>query len=205
MFRADFHLAALRSRRHSAALLTVALWLVAGVAGAALTLDRNAPIQIEADSAVIDEPSGSAVYRGRVLLQQGAMKLQSSELTVFIKDGKAFKAVAAGRPVLLNQAATATEEAIQAEARRITFLIEEDRMMLDDRASLRQGERLFQGAQIDYDVTKRRVNASGGGQTRVLLVLPPTPAGSPDKAADKAPDKAAVDPKTESRPDAGQP
>lgn len=205
MFRADFRLAALRSRCSSAALLAVALSLVAGAAGAALTLDRNAPIQIEADSAVIDEPTGSAVYRGRVLLQQGAMKLQSSELTVFIKDGKAFKAVAAGRPVLLDQAATATEEAIHAEASRITFLIEEDRMMLDDRASLKQGERLFQGAQIDYDVTKRRVNASGSGQTRVLLVLPPTPAGTPDKSTDKATDKAAADPKTEPRPDAGQP
>ncbi|MFZ5757868.1 MAG: lipopolysaccharide transport periplasmic protein LptA [Pseudomonadota bacterium] len=181
MFRADgFPIAAplraalLRATRCLA--LPAALLLVAGLAHAALTLDRNAPIQIEADSAVIDEPTGSAVYRGRVLLKQGQMKLQSTELTVFIKDGKAVKAIAAGKPVLLDQAPTATEEAIHAEARRITFLIEEDRMLLDDQASLQQGERLFQGAHIDYNVAQRRVNASGGGSSRVLLVLPPTPA-----------------------------
>lgn len=181
MFRADgFPIAAplraalLRATRRLA--LPAALLLVAGLAHAALTLDRNAPIQIEADSAVIDEPTGSAVYRGRVLLKQGQMKLQSTELTVFIKDGKAVKAIAAGKPVLLDQAPTATEEAIHAEARRITFLIEEDRMLLDDQASLQQGERLFQGAHIDYNVAQRRVNASGGGSSRVLLVLPPTPA-----------------------------
>lgn len=179
MFRVDSLFTTART------VLLVALLAGAGLATAGLTLDRNAPIQIEADSAVLDEPTGSAVYRGRVLLQQGAMKLQSVELTVFVKDGKAFKAVAAGQPVLLDQAATATEEAIHAEASRITFLIEEDRMLLDDQASLKQGERLFQGARIDYNVAKRRVNASGSNNTRVLLVLPPTPASEPDKTGAK--------------------
>jgi len=147
-----------------------------GTASAALTIDRNAPIQIEADSATIDEPSGTAVYRGKVVLQQGLLKLQSKELTVVIQDGRALKAIANGTPVLLDQAPTETDEAIHAEARRITFLIEEDRMLLDNQATLRQGDRLFQGAHIDYDVVARRVNASGGGSSRVLLVLPPTPA-----------------------------
>ncbi|MFZ5722312.1 MAG: lipopolysaccharide transport periplasmic protein LptA [Pseudomonadota bacterium] len=180
----------------AAAVVVPAVALLAALAGsvhAALTLDRNQPIQIEADSAVIDEPSGSAIYRGHVLLQQGTLKLQSSELTVYIRDGKATKAVAHGRPVLLDQAPTATEEAIHAEARHITFLIEEDRMLLDDQASLKQGDRLFQGAHIDYNVAQRRVNASGGGSSRVLLVLPPTPAKGdatgtpPPKAAEPTP------------------
>jgi len=158
------------------ALLSLIVLLAPGPAVAALTLDRNAPIQIEADSATIDEPSGTATYRGKVVLQQGPLRLQSRELTVLIKDGRAVQAIAAGTPVLLDQSATATEEAIHAEARKITFLIKEDRMLLDNQATLRQGERLFQGAHIDYDVVKRRVNASGGGSSRVLLVLPPTPA-----------------------------
>lgn len=159
------------------ALPGVFLMLASGPGHAMLTLDRDAPIQIEADSAVIDEPSGSAIYRGRVVLQQGLLKLQSNELTVYIKDGKATKAVASGTPVKLDQAPTPTDEAIHAEARRITFQIEADRMLLDNQATLRQGDRLFQGAHIDYDVVNRKVNASGGGSSRVLLVLPPTPAG----------------------------
>jgi lipopolysaccharide export system protein LptA len=162
--------------RHRLSLLLLIFALMPAAASAALTLDRNAPIQIEADSATIDEPSGTAIYRGKVVLQQGPLKLQSRELTVLIKDGRAVQAIAAGTPVLLDQSATATEESIHAEARKITFLIKEDRMLLDNQASLRQGERLFQGAHIDYDVVKRRVNASGGGTSRVLLVLPPTPA-----------------------------
>ncbi len=161
---------------HRLARILFGLLLVAGTTHAALTLDRDTPIQIEADSAVIDEPSGSAIYRGHVQLRQGQMQLQASELTVYIKNGKATKAIAHGRPVQLDQAATATEESIHAEASHITFLIEEDRMLLDDQASLKQGDRLFQGAHIDYNVTKRRVNASGAGKSRVLLVLPPSPA-----------------------------
>jgi lipopolysaccharide export system protein LptA len=157
-------------------LLPLLAALASTAAQAALVLDRNAPIQIEADSATIDEPSGTAVYRGKVVLQQGTLKLQSRELTVVIKDGRALQAVAAGVPVLLDQSASETDEAIHAEARKITFLIKEDRMLLDNQATLRQGERLFQGAHIDYDVVNRRVNASGGGSSRVLLVLPPTPA-----------------------------
>ncbi len=154
-------------------LLACALF-TAGAAHAALTLDPDASIEIEADSAIIDEPSGSAVYRGRVLLKQGLVKLQSGELTLYIQDGKAVKAIASGTPAQLDQAPTAIDEAIHAEANRITFLIEGNRMLLDDMASLRQGERLFQGAHIDYDIAGRRVKASGGGSSRVLLVLPPT-------------------------------
>ena len=169
----------------SAFALLLAALLACPSAQAALTIDRNAPIQIEADAATIDEPTGSAVYRGRVVLQQGTLKLQSRELVVYIQDGKAVKAVADGTPVLLDQAPTETDEAIHAEARRITFLIAEDRMLLDNQATLRQGDRLFQGAHIDYNVVARRVNASGGGSSRVLLVLPPTPAK--DKDAKPAP------------------
>lgn len=165
---------------------TVLLALGNTAAQAALTLDRNAPIEIEADSAVIDEPAGSAVYRGRVVLQQGLLRLQATELTVQIKDGKASRAVAAGTPVLLDQAPSATDEAIHAEARKITFLIENDRMLLDNQATLRQGDRLFQGAHIDYDVAARKVQASGGGSSRVLLVLPPTPAATRDNAPESA-------------------
>lgn len=152
------------------------LLFMVGSAQAALTIDHNAPIEIEADSAVIDEPSGSAVYRGKVVLKQGLIKLQSGELTLYIKDGKALKAVATGKPAVLNQAPTATDEAIHAQAHRITFLIEENRMLLDNQAALRQGGRLFQGAHIDYDIAARRVKADGAGASRVLLVLPPTTA-----------------------------
>ena len=177
MIRADFSSPDTRLPQTLAAL---ALLMFAADVPAALTIDRNAPIQIEADSATIDEPSGTAVYRGKVVLQQGLMTLKSRELTVLIKDGHAERAIAIGTPVLLDQAPTATDEGIHAEARKVTFLIEEDRMLLDNQATLRQGDRLFQGAHIDYDVVARRVNASGGGSSRVLLVLPPTPAKDKD-------------------------
>lgn len=164
---------------HRERLIALLLLATAAVtAHAALTLDRSAPISIEADSAVIDEPSGSAIYRGKVLLRQGGMRLQAGELTLYVQDGRAHKAIASGTPVRLEQAATADAEAIQAEAREITFLITDNRMILKKQARLSQGERLFQGAHIDYDLTRRRVNASGGGDSRVLLVLP----GAADEA-----------------------
>lgn len=158
-------------------LATLLLMLAAAGAHAALTLDRSAPIAIEADSATIDEPAGTATYRGRVVLRQGTITLQTAELVLYVKDGKAQKAIATGTPARLKQAATATEEAIEAEARRITFLVAEERMVLENQARLRQGERLFQGATINYETANRRVSASGGERSRVLLVLPPSTAG----------------------------
>lgn len=150
----------------------VLLATVSATAHPALMLDRSAPISIEANSAMIDEPAGRAVYRGDVVLKQGGMRLQAGELTLYVQDGRAHKAIASGTPVKLEQAATAEAEATQAEARQITFLITDNRMVLENRARLSQGERIFQGAHIDYDLTNRRVNASGGGTSRVLLVLP---------------------------------
>lgn len=139
---------------------------------AGLTLDRSAPISIEANSAVIDEPAGRAVYSGNVVLKQGGMRLQAGSLILHVTEGRAHKAVASGSPVRLEQAATAEAEATQAEARQITFLIMENRMVLEKQARLSQGERVFQGAHINYDLTNRRVSASGSGTSRVLLVLP---------------------------------
>lgn len=160
---------------HRERLIALVLLATAAVtAHAALTLDRSAPISIEANSAMIDEPAGRAVYSGDVVLKQGGMRLQASKLILYVKDGRAHKAIARGKPVRLEQAATADAEATQAEARQITFLITDNRMVLKNQARLSQGERLFQGAHIDYDLTNRRVSASGGGKSRVLLVLPGT-------------------------------
>lgn len=180
-----------------------AILLLLGVAGplaaAPAGIDARAPISIEADRASIDEPSGVAVYRGGVVLVQGGLKLRAEELTVEVRDGRAVKAVALGKPALLDQAATPQQEASHAEASKMTFLIEQDRMLLDDRASLRQGGRLFQGAHIDYDVVNRRVNASGGENSRVLLVLP----AAGDANADKEKDKDAADKDRKERPGKG--
>jgi lipopolysaccharide export system protein LptA len=180
-----------------------AILLLLGVAGplaaAPAGIDARAPISIEADRASIDEPSGVAVYRGGVVLVQGGLKLRAEELTVEVRDGRAVKAVALGKPALLDQAATPQQEASHAEASKMTFLIEQDRMLLDDRASLRQGGRLFQGAHIDYDVVNRRVNASGGENSRVLLVLP----AAGDADADKEKDKDAAEKDRKERPGKG--
>lgn len=176
--------------RRDRLLLLLAGLALTGIARGALNLDRSAPISIEADSAVIDEPSGTAVYRGRVLLRQGTLHLEAGELTLYVKDGRAEKAVAAGNPVRLEQDATGTQEATRAEARRITFLVAQERMVLENKARLTQGARLFQGAHIDYEVGNRRVNATGAEQSRVLLVLPPTPSGeqaSPPPAGSSSP------------------
>lgn len=184
-----------------------AILLLLGVAGplaaAPAGIDARAPISIEADRASIDEPSGVAVYRGGVVLVQGGLKLRAEELTVEVRDGRAVKAVALGKPALLDQAATPQQEASHAEASKMTFLIEQDRMLLDDRASLRQGGRLFQGAHIDYDVVNRRVNASGGENSRVLLVLPAAGDADADADADKEKDKDAADKDRKERPGKG--
>ena len=49
----------------------------------ALSTDKDKPIELEADSANLDDKKGISIYRGNVILTQGSTKLNASELTLY--------------------------------------------------------------------------------------------------------------------------
>ena len=52
------------------------LLLLAPLPGLGLDSDRDEPIHIEADRAMLDEKEGTSIYEGNVQLRQGSLRLQ---------------------------------------------------------------------------------------------------------------------------------
>ena len=77
-------------------LLTFILFFIP-VSLMALSSDRSQPIDLEADSADIDDLKGISIYTGNVILTQGSMVIKSSKLTLYTnKDRELEKAIAVG-------------------------------------------------------------------------------------------------------------
>ena len=74
-------------------LLTFILFFIP-VSLMALSSDRSQPIDLEADSADIDDLKGISIYTGNVILTQGSMVIKSSKLTLYTnKDKELEKAI----------------------------------------------------------------------------------------------------------------
>lgn len=152
--------------------------LCAGLSGQAIALssDRNQPMYVEADRADIDDKRGVSVYRGNVKITQGTLVLTAAELTVHSKDGDIIKAVAVGQPATYRQRPDGKEQDVEAEALRMEYYGVEQKIILIDKAEVRQGGDTFRSDRINYDITQDVVNAgatAGSPGDRVRITIQP--------------------------------
>ncbi len=152
--------------------LTAAL-LTGGWAGA---MERNLPIRIQSDTAVLDDQRGVSVYRGNVVVTQGELEIRSDILTVYTP-GRALQRMEAEGS--LAQLRTVTEDGreVRAEARHMEYQAAERRMVLTREARIWQAQDEFRGERIVYDLDKETLDAVAGESGRVEVIL--TPAESP--------------------------
>jgi lipopolysaccharide export system protein LptA len=167
-----------------ASLAAALLALPAGQA-AALSSDKDQPIEVEADYAELDDSIGETVYRGSVVIVQGSMRLTGDQLTVFYaEDRKLKRALMVGQPARFKQRPDRAQVDDEGEALRIEYFAQDELLVLQDKARFTQGERSFSGAEITYDTTRSLIKAYGSGQAatggkpagdggRVRIVLPP--------------------------------
>lgn len=158
-----------------------------------LSTDRNQPINIEADTATLNEASGTSTYRGNVHLRQGTLQLRGDNMTVQMRDDRIDKVVLTGNPATYVQRPDNAEEDQHAEAGRIEYYAGENRMILLDNARIWQsGKDQFSSDRIVFNLTENTVNAGGGSSTdRVRITL------QPRKSDDTA---ATPEPTTEAQP-----
>jgi lipopolysaccharide export system protein LptA len=140
-----------------------------------LSTDRNEPINIEADTATLNEASGTSTYRGNVHLRQGTMQLRGENMTVQMRDDRIDKIVLTGNPATYVQRPDNAEEDQHAEAGRIEYYAGENRMILLDNARIWQsGKDQFSSDRIVFNLAENTVNAGGGSSTdRVRITLQP--------------------------------
>ncbi len=146
----------------------------------ALDSDRQKPLRIVADTALIDEKDGVAVYTGSVVLTQGTLKIVADKLTIKTIDGKVEKVMAIGQPALFSQIPEPNQSEVIAKAKNIDYIVRDQTLLLRKRASIVQQENIFRGEEILYEIQSQRLQAQGETEKtktteerrRVEMILP---------------------------------
>jgi len=165
--------------------LTFLFLVIFPLQGWALSNDRDQPVNLEADSADIDDKQGVSVYRGNVILSQGSMVLKSDILTLYHnKKRDLTKAVATGSPAKFKQRPDGKDADMNASAKKMIYFVLEDKIHLINDAVLWQNKDSFRGKKIVYDTKAGTVKASGGvkvkgdkGKDRIRVTIQPRKKG----------------------------
>jgi lipopolysaccharide export system protein LptA len=154
----------------------VTLWLLAapGAGTLALESDRTQPIQVEADSAEIDDGKGVSTYQGNVVIRQGSIRIEADRVTVQQKGSGSEKVTAVGSPVRFQQQPD-KGELVKARAKRAEYAIDSELLYLLGDAVLIQGSDNFRSDRIIYDRGHAVVKAGAAaqGKQRVQMTIQP--------------------------------
>lgn len=177
-----------------AALVLVFAAVLVALPAHAERMDRDKPVNVEADRMLADDGTKTVVFEGRVVLTQGTFVLRADKLTVR-QDKEGFQTgVATGSPATFRQRREGTDEWIDGEALRIEYDGRGERVELFDRARVRRDKDEVRGNYISYDTRSevyrvqgsKELSASPGGRDeRVRAVIQPKK--KDDAAAPRAP------------------
>lgn len=143
----------------------------------AIDIDQSQPIEIESDSAMIDDSEGISTYRGNVIIRQGSTKLTADNITVFAQDRSVTQIVANGTPATFKQQDAGAEQSTSGQAEQITYKAEDAILVFSGEAKLEQNTNSFSGDQIEYDIMRKAIRAKGdeGSGNRVKIQYFPNP------------------------------
>jgi lipopolysaccharide export system protein LptA len=134
-------------------------------------------ILIRADSMKLDVNTGSSVYRGNVSFTQGKIEIYGDTVTVNSKDGSIDEVKIEGNPARYSD--TSQDNHILAESTHMQYRVEDNKLNMQGKARLEQGDRLVQSENILYD-TKKQIILAGQSSSetkdpnqRVNIILTP--------------------------------
>ncbi|MDV3237735.1 MAG: lipopolysaccharide transport periplasmic protein LptA [Gammaproteobacteria bacterium] len=140
----------------------------------ALSSDRQQPMHIEADRADLDDQKGISVYRGNVVITQGTLRLTADELTVYTRDGEVTKAFSTGAPATYRQRPDGKDQDVEAQSLRMEYYAGEEKIILLQKAEVKQAGDTFRSDKIIYDIARDHVNAGTGTPgDRVRITIQP--------------------------------
>ncbi len=140
----------------------------------ALPEDRNQPIQLEASRGQIDQKTGVSIYEGNVVISQGSMRLNADVATIHIKDGGFQRMEATGNPVNLRYRPTTDKPEILGASQRVEYDVAGAKVIMSGNARLTQGQDVFTGDRVEYDLKSDVVRARGAGNNgRIQFTIQP--------------------------------
>ena len=141
----------------------------------ALPEDKDAPVEIEADSGELDQASNRTIYRGNVKITQGSMELLADKVVIRYQGSKPHEIIATGRPARFRQLPARNKEWIKGKGRKIVYRIHSDEVVLSGKAELLQAQDSFRSDRIVYDrrAGRLKAGAAAGGKSRVKVIVHP--------------------------------
>lgn len=147
----------------------------------ALDSDRQQPLEITADKVELNEGEGFSTYFGNVLITQGSMKIEASEVKVTFNDDGIQTILAKegqedGLAYMSQQSEPTTDgpsELMEAWGKNIDYQVNAEYLTLVGDAKLIQRGNTFSGHKILFDVPQDNVKATGGAGKRVNMIFLP--------------------------------
>ncbi|HDK38202.1 MAG TPA: lipopolysaccharide transport periplasmic protein LptA [Thiolapillus brandeum] len=151
------------------------LLLVTPAVALALPSDKDAPVEIEADSADIDQKTNTTTYRGNVKIKQGSLLLRANQVTITYKGRKPHQLTAIGKPATFKQKPAKGKPWVTGQGEHIVYNINSEELTLNGDAVLTQNNDSFRSDRIVYDRVKARLKAGAAakGSERVKVIIHP--------------------------------
>ena len=142
----------------------------------ALPEDSEQPIEIEAQSVVVDETTGFNEFSGDAEVRQGSLLLLAELIQVQTDNEEVVSMVAKGsleKPAKYIQSQENQARFVEATATQITYDVDKGMVFLVGHAQLVQGFDSFSGDTLDYDINNDRVILKGNkyGTERVKFKI----------------------------------
>ena len=126
--------------------------------------DTDKPIEIEAESVLVDESTGFNQFMGNAIVTQGSLNLSAELIEVQTSDEEVESMVAKGsqqKPAKYIQSQPNQARFIEATAVEITYDVDKGIVFLIGDAYLVQGFDSFSGETLEYDIDNDRVLVKG--------------------------------------------
>lgn len=124
--------------------------------------DRDKPIELEADSVIVDDAKKISTYSGNVILTQGTLIIRAAKLIVR-EDKNGFQhSTSTGKPTTFKQKREGKNEYITGSGRRIEYDGRMDKVQLFTKAWVKRGEDIIYGDYISYDANAEYAEVIGG-------------------------------------------
>ena len=142
----------------------------------ALPEDSKQPIEIEAQSVVIDETTGFNEFSGDAEVRQGSLLLLAELIQVQTDNEEVVSMIAKGsieKPAKYIQSQENQARFVEAIATQITYDVDEGMIYLVGNAYLVQGFDSFSGETLNYDLNNDKVVVKGSedGTERVKFKI----------------------------------
>ena len=142
----------------------------------ALPEDTKQPIEIEAQSVVVDETTGFNEFSGNAEVRQGSLLLLAELIQVQTDNEEVVSMIAKGsleKPAKYIQSQENQERFVEATASQITYDVDKGMVFLFGAARLVQGFDSFSGDTLNYDINNDKVVVKGSedGTERVKFKI----------------------------------